>query len=212
MIIKPSLCLLLSVLTVQAQSDQESFITRELPWDGSEALVLNVPAAVRFIQAPGPGSVVVTGPRRSVETFKVTGGVLQDRMLRTGTRLTIVVTAPRVTRFSAQGGGTLTIEGFDQDELHIATTGRADIKATGRAGTITLNLRGFGWADLSQLEAQGAEIELTGARKAIIAPTAWASLSGNGTVVLLTKPAMLTRQGRTNGRVIHAYPPVAREI
>src|SRR5882757_7415728 len=83
---------------------QHERITRELPWDGSDALILGAPAKVRFIQAPGPGVVSVTGHRRSVETFNISNGVLNDRTAHTGEPLEVVVTAPNVTRFSAKGG------------------------------------------------------------------------------------------------------------
>ena len=206
--IKLTALFLVNALAVFAQSGKET-ITREIPWDGSEALTLDVPAEVRFVQTPGPGKVVVTGPRRSVETFEVAGGVLRDRTLRTGRQLRIIVQAPKVTRFSVKGGDKLVIEAFDQDELKIEATGRADIKATGRTETIRLNLRGFGWADLSQVQAKGAEITLSGSRKAIIAPELWAKLSGNGSVVLLTRPEKVTQELWGAGRVIHAYPTIA---
>lgn len=212
MIAKSLVLFLATSIAAFAASGKASSLTREIPWDGSEVLILTVPAHVRFIQTPGPGKVVVTGPRRSVETFHVAGGELKDRTLRTGAQLQIVVTAPKITRFSAKGDDRLTIEAFDQDELHIETTGRADVKATGRTGTVTLNLQGFGWADLSQLHAQGADIALTGSRQAIAAPTAWAKLSGNGDVVLLTNPTELTSELRGAGRVIHAGPPASREL
>ncbi len=181
-------------------------VTREIPWDGSESLVLEVPAHVRFVQATGSGSVVVTGSRRSVETFSATGGVLRDKTLRTGEPLQIVVTAPKITRFSAKGDDRIAIEAFDQDELHIETTGRADIKAAGRAGTVTLKLQGFGWADLSHLKADGADLTLTGGRNAVIAPSVWAKLSGKGDVVLLTQPSDLKLDPQGSGRVIYAGP------
>lgn len=192
--------------SLAALASGKEIITREIPWDGSEALTIAVPADVRFVQAPGPGKVLVSGPRRSVESFKVSGGVLRDGTLRTGKPLTIVVTAPKITRFAAQGSTKLTIEGFDQDELQLETTGRADVKAAGRAGTIKLNLQGFGWADLSQVQAQGAEIALTGSRRALVAPQVWAKLSGNGVVVLLTRPTQLDLELWGAGRVFHAGP------
>lgn len=199
------LALFSTSLAALAASGGDS-ITREIPWDGSESLVLDAPANVRFIQASGPGSVLVTGPRRSVETFTATGGVLRDHTLRTGTVLEVVVTAPKIIRFSAKGSDRLTIENFDQEELRIETTGRAEVKATGRAGQVRLDLQGAGWVDLGQVKAEGAEVALTGRRNAIVAPTAWARLSGNGSVVLLTQPAELTTKFGDSGRVIHAQP------
>jgi hypothetical protein len=192
-------------LVTLARGDNAA-VTRELAWDGSESLVLEVPAHVRFVQATGPGRVVVTGSRRSVETFSATGGVLRDKTLRTGAPLQIVITAPKITRFSAKGDDRIAIEAFDQDELHIETTGRADIKAAGRAGTVTLKLQGFGWADLSHFKSDGADLTITGGRNAVIAPSAWAKLSGKGDVVLLTQPSDLKIDPQGSGRVIHAGP------
>jgi hypothetical protein len=197
------LVLATSTPTVFAES-AKNVVTRELDWDGSESLILDVPAVVRFVQASGPGKLVITGPRRSVNSFTAAGGVLRDGTLRTGERLQISVTAPKITRFSIKGRDQLLIESFDQEELHIETTGRADVKASGRAGTIRLHLQGSGWADLSRLKSEGADVTLTGGRNAIVAPTAWAKLSGNGDVILLTHPPQLTTHFGDSGRVIRA--------
>lgn len=184
-------------------------ITRELAWDSAESLVVGVPADVRFVQAHGPGKIVVTGPRRSVETFSAVGGVLDDATWRTGKRLKITVTAPKVTRFSVKGHDTLVIENFDQDELRIATTGWADVRAAGRARTIRLELLGSGWANLSQLDTQSAEVSLTSLRSAIVAPRAWARISGQGDVILTTEPAEISQDPAGGGRVIRVRPPSA---
>ncbi len=82
----------------------------------------------------GPGKIVVTGPRRSVDGFSVEGGGLRDQRWRTGTSLEIVVHAPKITHFSAQGRDKLVIEGFDQPELRIETVGRAEVKKVFGAG------------------------------------------------------------------------------
>jgi len=182
-------------------------VTRELPWDGGDVLTVGVPADVRFIQAAGPGKVVVTGSPRSVDSLHVEAGVLDDRTWRTGERLQIVVTAPRVTRFSVKGRDTLSIEGFDQDELRIEATGRAEVKAAGRAGTVRLDLRGSGWADLSQLQAEGTEVVLSASRSAIVGPTSWAKVSGGGLVVLLSRPEAVELDLQGAGRLIRAALP-----
>jgi len=191
-----------------AQHDPNSEpVTRELAWDGAERIVLDVPADLYFAQAPGPGKVVVTGPRRSVKTFSAMGGVLNDKTWRTGERLKISVTASKVTHFSVKGHDTLIIEHFDQDELHIATTGWADVKAVGHARTVYVNLLGSGWADLSQLDALGAEVTLTSLRNAIVAPREWAKISGYGDVIVTTEPAQLSQTMYGNGRVIRVRRP-----
>jgi hypothetical protein len=176
-------------------------VTREIPWDGSESLTIGVPASVRFVQAEGPGKVIVTGPSRSVENFSATGGYLDDSRWRTGKPLDIVVQAPRITRFSLKGSDKLLIEGFDQPDLHIETVGRAEARVSGRADRVRLQLQGIGWVDLSALAANEAEVTLTGSRHALLAVSEKARISGNGSVVLVNKPKDLELDLGESGRV-----------
>jgi hypothetical protein len=176
-------------------------VSRELAWDGSETLTLGVPAQVRFVQSAGPAKVVVTGARRSVERFSVSGGVLSDSRWRTGKPLDIVVHAPKITRFLLKGKDSLVIEGFDQPELVIETTGRSEVKVSGQARTVTLRLQGFGWVDLSALSAEHADISVTGSRHALVAVRDSARISGNGSVVLVGNPKDLQLELGESGRV-----------
>jgi hypothetical protein len=187
--------------SLAAKDPAAAAVSRELPWDGSESMTVEVPATVRFVQADGPGKLVVTGPRRSVDTFSASGGVLRDERWRTGTSLEIVVHAPRITRFSLKGSDRLSIEGFDQPELHIETVGRAEVKASGRAVRVNLQLQGFGWVDLSALSATEADVTLTGSRHALVAASDRARIAGNGSVVLVTKPKTLDLALGESGRV-----------
>jgi hypothetical protein len=184
-------------------------VTRELPWDGSESLTVEVPASVRFVQTSGPGKVVVTGPRRSVDGFSATGGVLRDDRWRTGEPLQIVVYAPKITYFSLKGSDKLTVEGFDQAELKIETVGRAEVKAAGKAGRVTLQLQGFGWVDLSALAATEADVTLTGSRHALVGANDRVRVSGNGSVVLVKRPKSLDLALGESGRVFTLDNPTA---
>jgi len=197
------------------QTGRRNFITREISWDGGESLILGAPASLQYIQtSEAPGKVVITGPARSVNTFKVERGVLDDEVFRTSDQVSVVVYAPSIKRFSAKGGDTIDIRDFDQDELDIHVSGRADIKASGRAGTVELQMEGVGWADLSQLEARGAQIDVSGARNAIVSATEWAKLSGNGKVILVKRPQQLSSELWGAGRVFvtapHEQPVEAR--
>lgn len=177
-------------------------VTREIPWDGSESLSVGVPATVRFVQTDGPGKVIVTGPRRSVDNFTVSGGFLNDSRWHTGKPLDIVVQAPKITRFSLKGSDKLVVEQFDQPHLHIETVGRAEVKASGRVDRLTLQLQGIGWVDLSTLAAAEAEVNLTGSRHALVSATNKARISGNGSVVLVSKPKDLELHLGESGRVM----------
>ena len=177
-------------------------VTREIPWDGSESLSVGVPARVRFVQTSGPGKVTVTGPKRSVDNFSASGGYLDDSNWHTGKPLDIVVHAPKITRFSLKGSDKLVVEGFDQPHLHIETVGRAEVKASGRAERVTLQLQGIGWVDLSALTAGEADVSLTGSRHALLSASRKARISGNGSVVLVSKPTELELHLGESGRVM----------
>jgi hypothetical protein len=187
--------------TLEKNDPAGAAVTRELAWDGSESLTVEVPASVRFVQTEGPGKVIVTGPRRSVEHFTATGGVLSDQRWRTGKPLHIVVHAPRITRFSLKGTDKLVVERFDQPRLTIETVGSAEVRAAGRVGHLTLQLQGRGWADLSALTAAEADVSVTGSRHALLAATEKARISGNGSVVLVGKPKSLELKLAESGRV-----------
>ena len=176
-------------------------VTRELSWDGSESLTVEVPANVRFVQSAGPGKVVVTGPKRSVEGFTAQGGVLSDGRWHSGKTIDVVVHAPRVTRFSLKGSDKLVVEDFDQAHLVIETVGRAEVRATGRVGQLKLMLQGAGWVDLSGLKASEADVTVTGSRHALLAASDRARISGNGSVVLVTRPKTLDLDLGESGRV-----------
>lgn len=187
--------------TLEERDPAGAPVTRELAWDGSESLRIEVPANVRFIQSEGPGKVVVTGVRRSVDTFSATGGVLSDSRWRSGKPVDVVIHAPKITRFALKGSDALTIESFDQPELTIETTGRSEVKVSGRAGRVTLQLQGFGWADLSGLSAAEADVTLTGARHALVSARERVRVTGNGSVVLVVKPENLELDLGDSGRV-----------
>ncbi len=182
-------------------------VTRELPWDGSESLYVDVPANVHYVQTAGEGKVIVTGAARSVSSLRAEGGELRDERWHTGDALDITLYAPKVSRFSIKGKDTLVIENYDQPELHIETSGRADVRASGRAGVVTLALEGAGWVDLSQLVSAGAEVSLTGSRHALLAPTEWAKVSGGGSVVFVTRPAKVETNLGESGKVLYAAAP-----
>lgn len=187
--------------TLEKNDPAAAAVTRELAWDGSESLTVEVPASVRFVQTDGPGKVIVTGPARSVESFSASGGVLSDQRWRTGKPLDVVIHAPKITHFSLKGTDKLVVEGFNQPRLTIETVGSAEVRAAGQVGHLTLQLQGRGWADLSGLTATEADVSVTGSRHALLAATEKARISGNGSVVLVGKPKSLELKMAESGRV-----------
>jgi len=178
--------------------------TRELAWTGGDSLDLEVPADVEFTQAIGPGKLTITGPKGSVEQVVLEDGHLRfDRRVRNSGRMTIVMSAPGVTRFDLGGSNRVTIDGYDQDRLAIDLSGNSELVAKGRAKVVELDISGSGEADLGELASEGAEVDISGSGEATVAPKDWATLeiTGSGEVNLLTNPARLETDITGSGRI-----------
>ncbi|RAK61223.1 DUF2807 domain-containing protein [Phenylobacterium hankyongense] len=183
--------------------------SRAFAWTGGEALQVDVPADVRYTQAPGPAKLTVTGPRAAVDSLSVQDGRIGFGRRHHGHhwgRVVIVMTAPNVTRFELHASNKLTIDGYRQDVLRIDLSGDADVTASGETKLLELGISGSADADLSGLKTAGADVDITGSGEATLAPTEWAKLniSGSGDVNLLTHPARLETDVSGSGRIRQA--------
>lgn len=171
--------------------------TRDLAWTGGDTLEIEVPAEVRYTQAAGPAKITISGSRRAVEDVEIENGHIRFDHGRSrshyGSKLTIVMTAPDITRFDIHGSSSLAIADYKQDRLRIDVSGNADVTAAGEVNVMELDISGSGDADLGKLKAKGAEVDIAGSGEATIAPTEWAKVdvSGSGDVTLLTHPPKL---------------------
>ncbi len=180
--------------------------TRELTWDGATSLEIDAPADVRYTQAPGPAKITVTGPSGAVNNLSVSGGSLDYDGSSHGPRLLIVMSAPNINRFELDGDSQLTIQNYDQDRLEIDIDGHASANAQGKARAIDLNLSGHGDADLSQVVAQEARVDISGSGGAKLAPKASAEIdiSGSGEVNLMGHPAIVHSDISGSGHIIQS--------
>lgn len=186
--------------------DLGPFTTRTLAWTGGETLQIDAGLDVEYVQGAA-ATVVVTGPKGLVDRVRLQDGVLKmgdgDERVVFGwnggnfsarserDELKIVVTAPDVRRFAANGGGDLVITGYDKPAIAIDISGSADITATGRADRLDLTISGSGDADLNALTVKTAKVDISGSGDAAVAPTEEADIdiSGSGDVNLSTRPA-----------------------
>ncbi len=189
-------------------SGSTEMITREILWDGSAKVSLGLPAVMRYVQAPGPGTITAHGPHRSVSTLRVDGGVIHDTLMSTGAVVEITLTAPAVTSFYLNGRSHLTIEGYDQPSLTLHTQGAAAIDASGRAQDVRVLMEGDGDINLARLGADAIDGDLNGFGALVAAPAQRANLnvSGMASVILLTRPPDLETHLEDSGRVIDASP------
>jgi hypothetical protein len=189
-------------------SGRTDLISRDIPWDGSTRAVLELPATMRYVQAPGPASITARGPHRSVSTLTVTNGHIHDLLLRTGAMLEITLTAPDITSFALNGGSRLVIEAYDQPTLTLIAEGAANIEASGATTDITIDADGYAVINLARLKVQSLSAEIDAAGVVIAAPQARANIEaeGFGTVILLTRPADLVSNLKDEALVIDAAP------
>ena len=180
-------------------------VTRELAWDGSTKAEFDIPAAVEFTQAPGPGKVMIYGPKDIVDRVRLNEGRLSlDQPLADYARLRVVMTAPAVTRFQISGDDRLDIRGYKQDQLQIVASGSSEVVASGQAREVDVELSGSGEADLTDLVTDNAEADISGSAEVTLAPREAANLevSGSATARLLTRPKRLETDVAGAGSVI----------
>lgn len=195
-------------LAMVEDSGSTELITRELPWDGSTKASLELPAVMRYVQAPGPGRIVARGPHRSVSTLKVSNGAIHDTLLHTGAVLEITLTAPSVNSFELNGRSRLTIEGYDQESLALSTQGGATIEANGRAREVRVFMQGDSDINLARLNVEALDGYVSGIGTLVARPAQRASLNmtGMSAAILLTRPADIVTRLEGSSRVIDASP------
>jgi hypothetical protein len=178
--------------------------TRDLAWTGGDTLEIDVPADVRYTQAPGAGKITVTGPEREVSDVEVEDGRIRfSRHGRHRGDLTITISAPAVTHFNIEGDGTLAIEGYRQDRLSLDISGSANVTAKGETRGVELSISGSGSTDLTDLKVADADVNVAGSGEATLGPTGAANIdiSGSGDVTLLNHPSKLESNVSGSGSI-----------
>jgi hypothetical protein len=179
--------------------------TREIAWTGGDTLDVDVPAEITYTQAPGPGKLTVTGPQRALDNLVLDNGHLHyARGRRHRGELTVVMTAPGVSRFDLAGSAKLEIHDYKQDRLSLDLAGDGAVTATGETRMLALTIAGSGETDLSRLKVTDADVQIDGSGEATLAPTGAANvdIAGSGEVTLLTRPAKLESNVSGSG-VLH---------
>lgn len=182
--------------------------SRTLAWRGADRLVVDLWANVRYVQADGPGRVVVTGPRKAVERAAVRGDTLRYRSgrHRSYPRLDVVILAPNVTSFDISRRSALSIESYDQPRLNADVSDDAALTAEGVAGELNLDVTGKGAADLARLKVARANIDVAGSGAVTVAPTELARLgvAGWSNLRLLTRPKRIETHISGEARITRA--------
>jgi hypothetical protein len=189
-------------------------ITREIPWDGANELVIAHGGEVRFTQGP-ERKVLVTGPEAGVNRLHMEDGRLRldGHPLSSGVRLRVEITAPDVDTFKIYGSSKLDIDKYDQGRLEIEINGSGDVSAAGKARDVEVTIRGSGDVDVGDVDSENASVEIMGSGGTTIAPTQSADIEikGSGDVTLLTNPAQIETDIKGSGDIRHRtrYAPAS---
>ena len=214
------------VRMVKGQASQpEQTANALLNWSGGDRLDVDLPGEVTYTQG-AKASINVSGPQALVDRVRIDGGRLylapgdepaesihlsidHGRLDATGpdTQLHVTIVAPAVTSFTVSGSGGLSVHDYSQPALDIALNGSGAIDIDGKTKALKLDQAGSGAVDLSSLDAQDADISLSGSGNAEVHATgkAQVGISGSGTVALTAKPASLTTSISGSGTVNQDY-------
>ena len=186
--------------------------SRSLTWDGSPRLELSVPGELHYTQAPGPARITISGDRRVIDNVRIERGQITRVDPLIDGRVVIEMTAPNVSAFVLSGSNELDIEGYNQEQLAINSSGSAEIRVQGQTRSLRLELNGSGEARMGDLEARNAQVDINGSAEAIVAPrdTATINVSGSGEVTLTTRPSTLRSNVSGSGRINMADEPSDR--
>jgi len=137
---------------------------RDLDWDGSDRVGLSILAPTTY--TPGSGNKLhATGNPEVLAHLRVRDGKVEMDCRgwrdRTGD-VTITLPGREFRKFSLNGGGNLTLNGLNQDNLTIGIGGAGKVKANGKVESLVLGIGGSGSMDLDQIKAHRSEAAIGG--------------------------------------------------
>jgi Putative auto-transporter adhesin, head GIN domain len=105
-------------------------------------------------------------------------------------RLLVQVSAPAVEALSITGAADVRVDGLDADAFDVRVSGAGDLTADGRVRRLTLDISGAGDADLAELAANDARVELSGSGDAEVRASGLldAEVTGAGDLVYRGDP------------------------
>jgi putative autotransporter adhesin-like protein len=183
--------------------------TRELAWDGDDKVTINVPATVHY--RPDAGSALrASGPPELLSHLRVRDGRigLDCNAGHFDRELDLVLPGRGFEVFTLNGTGHLILDDLKQAKLVVNLRGSADVRATGTADDLNLNMAGSGRADLGKLSVQSSKVRIAGSGEAELSPkeSADINIAGSGEIRFLTQPRNVQTHIAGSGRIINAPP------
>jgi hypothetical protein len=178
---------------------------RHLAWSGGDRLELVVPATVR-LRMGGSGDIVVRGAPDAISHIDVRGDrlVLGCRGQASSRDIEVTLPGNAFRRIDIFGWARLEMVDLNQPELALRLHGSGSIRARGTVDRLSLTVSGSGNGQLADLAIKELSLKISGSGDVEAAPrdAADVSISGSGTVRLLTRPARLKTHISGSGRVL----------
>jgi hypothetical protein len=184
--------------------------SRDLDWDGSDHVLLAVPAHSQYSPSNGP-KLHVTGDPQFLAHLRVRDGAIEvdchvtreQRAKYHDAMLQVTLPGKPFRRFAIAGTGEMTLQQLDQPMVSVNIAGSGDIKADGKVEHAEISIAGTGNVDMSKLASQIAMVHIMGSGNADIAPTEEADINvaGSGDVNLHTNPKRLETHIAGSGRI-----------
>lgn len=199
-------------------------VDRTFAWTGKDALQIDLPVDVVFVQGP-EAKIVASGPKSYLDRLRVEGGRIgmaddDERDAASVTinafgvhvqseseRVKITVIAPDVTKFDVRGSGDLDIRRYDHPTFAVSVSGSGDVEAAGRVEQATIDNSGSGYVNLGDLKAKEAVVDVSGSGGGAIFATnkAKIDISGSGDVELRTEPKTVSSEITGSGEIRREY-------
>jgi len=171
--------------------------SRELDWDGSDAVQVVVYSNARYTAGAGT-RLRASGDPQVLAHLRVHNGKIDLNCAgwRDRDKLEITLPGQNFRKFAIAGRSDLTLERMNQASVKAEIAGTGTIRASGKIDDIDILVAGIGHADFGKVVSRNAKVKMAGVGSADIAPSdsAKIEIAGPSTVNLYSNPKELDTQ------------------
>ncbi|WP_297799981.1 DUF2807 domain-containing protein [uncultured Brevundimonas sp.] len=199
-----------------AREPLPELVTRQIEWQATDKLAIDLPGDVVIIQDDAATGITVEGRKGLAERVVLLNGrltldgnsrsgdnrgyVVWDktglRSFNDGDGLKVTIRVPSLKTLELFGNSDVEVRGFNQPELNLTLTGNADIEVIGTTNKVTVDASGNSSAELDELLGSDAIIRTSGNADVKTAANGKVEIdaSGDSSVRLTRRPAELKQQ------------------
>lgn len=177
---------------------------RRLAWNGGDSIEIAVPARIT-LRMGEDSDIVVRGSPGAISHVDVRGKRLTlNCRWGSASDLDVVLPGKAFRHIGLSGSTRLVMENLNQPALDVRISGSGAVQAQGTVDRVSLKVSGSGDGRFADLAMKSLTLKISGSGDVEAGPTEEAdvSISGSGTLRLLTRPARLNTHIAGSGRVL----------